>query len=319
MMRLLICYVALLILGFAAAPPASAMEIKLVDGTFLEGEVVDIREDGIVVRREDGGYSDRIHWSQLSQETLKKLAEDPEALDYADPYIVIPPEERRELSKIPVQNVERAALPKGDIGMISSLMTPMGIVILGVLMFANIYIAFQIAAYRNQAPALVCAVSAVIPVIGPIIFLSLPSREHYEEVHEGAEGEAPPPPPPAAAPAAAGGIGVPGGGGLAIASRQEESPAEAAQSQTQVFKADDHQFNRRFIEATFSGFFRVVPRPQEKDLVLVFKTHKQNFVAKRISRISSTDLHIQLQRGGEHRLGFNEIHEIQIRHKDAKH
>lgn len=296
-------------------------EIKLINNTVYEGEISDVNEDGIVVRLDAGGYSSRISWLDLSQETLKKLIADrgvdSEAAFYAEPYIEIPRQERMKQQEINVNPVPRVERPNPDIGFFATLMTPMGIVILGVLFFANIFIAYEIAAYRNQSSALVCAISAVLPVLGPIIFLSLPSAEHYEEAEEEAPAPAPPPPPRSTAPA---GVGVPSGGGLSLAQQKGDAGGGGA-GEAKVYSHKEHTFNRRFIESQFSGFFRVVPTPAEKDLVIVFKTVKHQYVAKRITRISSTDIHIQLLRGGgtnEVRIGFNEIVEIQVRHKDAK-
>ena len=300
---------------------SEANQYLLFNKTIIEGEIVDISEEGIVVKADSGDFGHRIDWVDLSQDSLKQIVkEHPESYDYADPYIELPRVEREGLQEIPIHEVQHPVIPDRKAGMLASLMTPMGMVMLGLLLFANVYVAYEIAAYRNQAPALVCAVSALLPVLGPIIFLSLPSREHYEEsVAEASTddgyGYSPPPPPPSQ-----GGVGVPGGGGLSLATR-DEAPEEGAPFQTKVFSASQHTMNRRFIESQFAGFFRVVPSPAEKDLVLVFKTPKQTYVAKRVSRISSNDCHIQLLRAGgttEKQLGFSEIEEIRIRHKDAK-
>ena len=85
------------------------------------------------------------------------------------------------------------------------------------------------------------------------------------------------------------------------------------------FKRGDFTLNRRFIETKFSGFFRVVPTEAEKDLVFVVRTNKNEYIAKRISRISSNEMHVTLLRGGiEQMVPFADITELQIRHKDAK-
>ena len=87
----------------------------------------------------------------------------------------------------------------------------------------------------------------------------------------------------------------------------------------ETFKRGDYTFNRRFVETKFSGFFRVVPAEAEKDLVLVVRTNKAEFVGKRVSRVSSTDLHLQLLRGAvEQAVPYADITDFQIRHKDAK-
>ena len=79
-------------------------------------------------------------------------------------------------------------------------------------------------------------------------------------------------------------------------------------------------FNRRFFETKFSGFFSVVRRPAEKDLVLVIKAGRTSLVAQRITRIASNEAHFEVVQGGarqEVMVPFADIQEIQLKHKDA--
>jgi len=138
----------------------------------------------------------------------------------------------------------------------------------------------------------------VAPLVGPLIFLASPTLEsHAEEA-----GSEPPPveePGPAVAAAASparttshalGKVGVPppmSGTGLKVAAAKGGSETRA---EARVFKRGDYTFNRRFIETQFSGFFRIVPSEAEKDMVLVIKTPRQDYIARRISRISATEM-----------------------------
>ena len=86
-----------------------------------------------------------------------------------------------------------------------------------------------------------------------------------------------------------------------------------------VYKRGDFTFNRRFVETKFPGFFRVVPIEAEKDLVLAIRTNRNEYIAKRVGRISNNEMHVQLLRGGiEQMVLFADILEFHIRHKDAK-
>jgi hypothetical protein len=86
-----------------------------------------------------------------------------------------------------------------------------------------------------------------------------------------------------------------------------------------VYNRSNTTFDRRFFETKFTGFFRVVPAENEKDLVLVVKAAKSEYIARRISRISMGEMHLQLQRGGtEVSVPFGEIMEVSVRNKDAK-
>lgn len=323
----------LLLLGWAvlAAVPARAQEFKLTDGTTIYGSVSAFDENGVVFRLRSGGFSPRIPWGQFSQEALKTLAADPKAREFAEPFIEIPPEARPRPKPRPVvlKEVSRVELPPGRPTFFSSFGRPVGLLILGVLYLANLFAAYEIAQYRNRPVAVVCGLSALLPLVGPLIFLASPTLVAESVSAEEALAAAPPEVAPgvvaAGSPGAAttrgslGAVGVPppaGGTALRVAAAQPEAPG--ARPQPKIFKRGDYTFNRRFIETQFSGFFRLVPSEAEKDLVLVIKTPKQEYLAKRISRISATEMFIQpIQVGAkEVNVVIGEIAEIQVRHKD---
>jgi hypothetical protein len=290
-------------------------EYRMTNGNIIRGEPVSMNDDGMVIRRSIGGHTPRINWSRLSQESLMELAKNPQALPFVEPFIDIPlaareREPKKEIILRPVPRVER--IQKPALG--AALVTPAGLGMLLVVFLGNLFAAYEIARFRNRPPVMVVGLSAVLPVLGPILFLSLPTAERDEEAVEYPEM--------AAAAHAAGKITTGPmaktqmASGLSIA--QAEKPGAAAVQSSQNFKRGDFTFNRRFFESKFPGFFRVVPSEADKDMVLIVKSTGGDFQAKRISRISSSDLHLQLLRGGEVSVGFNDIHEVQTRHKDAK-
>jgi hypothetical protein len=158
-----------------------------------------------------------------------------------------------------------------------------------------------------------------------LIFLASPTLEAYTEEEVGeppAVEDAGPAVAPAGSPSGTtsrslGKVGVPppmSGTGLKVAAAKgAESRAES-----RIFKRGEYTFNRRFIETQFSGFFRIVPSEAEKDMVLVIRTPKQEYIARRISRISASEMFVQPVQAAakEVSVGFGEIAEIQIRHKD---
>jgi hypothetical protein len=152
-----------------------------------------------------------------------------------------------------------------------------------------------------------------------MIFLCLPPRVTH------AEGVAPPPPPELISPLAggkhttarvAGAAPPPPSAGLSLAASKAEVTAGTALPQT--FSRGEFTFNRRFFETKFPGFFRVVPSEADKDLVLAIRGARNEYVAKRISRISSNEMHVQVLSGGEVMVPFAEITSVTLRHKDAK-
>lgn len=295
-----------------------AAEYRLANGNLIQGEVVSFDADGVVFRLESGGFSQRIHWATLDQESLKTLAEsDPEARALAELYIEVPPEEIVEPEPIAIRDVPR--VPRvTDAGLTSAFTTPMGLFLLLVVVAASGYAGFEAARYRHQPRIAGAVVSVVLPIVGPIIFLALPTghrvHDEVEEEYEEPVGEpkpaAPPgggPPPP---PGSAAGLSLSGGG---------DAPAAAGgKMREKTYKRGGTTFNRKFFEATFPGFFRIVPGEAEKDMVLAVKAGKHEVVGKRITRISSNEVHLQLLSGGEKSVVFNEIQEVQVRHKDAK-
>jgi hypothetical protein len=292
-------------------------EFRLNNGDIIRGEAVSFDDDGLVVRLDIGGHTPRIGWSKLTQETLKQLSANPEAAGFVEPFIEIPPvpKEKKEKKQIPIKpvpRVERVASPN----FFASLATPAGLMIVVVLLAANVYAAYEIARFRYRSPAMVCGLSILFPVVAPAMFLAMPPSEP-QELEGAALAEA------AGAALAAGKATtgplakMPMASGLSIA--QDKSGSSSAGTVPQTFKRGEYTFNRRFIETKFPGFFRVVPNEAEKDLVLAVRSGRDEHVAKRISRISSNEMHVQLVRGGaEVLVPFAEISEIQIRHKDAK-
>jgi len=172
---------------------------------------------------------------------------------------------------------------------------------------------------------------SAIPVLGfaaPIVFLSMPT---YMGNVEGAEVA----PQPAVAPGLAQAANPASGeisatdnpmldpsvshpAGLHLA--HEEKPA-ASLPQTVTYQRGQFTFNRRFIETKFPGFFGVVRRDAEKDMLLVFKSARGQYAGNRITRIAQNDLHLQVPHGAtneEVMIPFQEIQEIKLQHKDAK-
>ena len=203
----------------------------------------------------------------------------------------------------------------------------LGVLILLLLYAANLYAGYEVSIFRARPAAVVCGVSAVLPVVGPIIFLSLPTvmdraaeQETQAQLAAAAAAAAtaatadssPLAPDPAHAAAAPGGLHI---------AHAEAAPAATSLPATQTFQRGAFTFNRRFFETKFPGFFGVVRRDAEKDLVLVIKSARGEYHGQRISRITGNDLHLEVHKGHaseEVLIPFTEIKELQLKHKDAK-
>lgn len=315
----------LLLLGGLCFRAFPADSFKLNNGETLVGEalIASANDQGVQIKVGDGKY-ERVPWNNFSQEDLKKFAQTKKIEPFVEPFIEVTQEDKIKKTEVNIKTPDRLAHPPSGslLGALAS--SGPGLVILLLLYAANVYAGFEVAVFRGQSVPLVCGVSAVLPVIGPIIFLSMKTKV---ETH-GAEPTwetAPAAPTPTLGGAAAldtenpmqGGAEHPAG--LKLAHTEEAAAPE--HPPTQVFQRGQYTFNRRFFETKFPGFFGVVRRDADKDMVLVLITARGEFPGQRISRIAANDLHLQVQKGHateEVMIPFTEVKEIRLRHKDAK-
>jgi hypothetical protein len=291
-----------------------AMPFEYADGTKIEGDIVQGKAEFLQIRV-DGGRYEKLAWEKLSQATLKQLAGDPKLKleSFIQPYLEGPEDATIKKTEVVIKPVPRLERPaKGSL--LGALFgSSVGLFALLLLYAANIYAGYEISIVRAYPAGMVCGIAAVAPVIGPAIFLCLPTK--MKSAGEEVAPEAAAPSPAAVAPAEAAPNAVPGGLTLA----HGEAAAPAAVPETQVFKRGQFTFNRRFIETKFSGFFGMIRRDAEKDLVLLIKSARGEFIVTRISRIASNDLHADVHRGGasqEVQIPFSEILEIQIKPRE---
>ena len=301
---------------------AGALTLEYADGTKVAGEIVRVDPKFLQVRTEDNKYLE-VDWSKLSQTTLVELKgiaqqkRDNKLLENVQLYIEVSQDEIIKKTEVVVKPVPRLDRPAKGSLLGAMFKSSVGLVCLLLVYAANVYAGYEIACVRAQSPAVVCGISAVAPIIGPVIFLCLPTKlpsreDETEETAAPAVAE----PGYAVGSAAAGAEAAPG----AAAGEQPSAAAPGALPQTQVFKRGQFTFNRRFIETKFSAFFGAVRRGENKDLVLLVKSMRGEYIATRISRIAANDMHLDVHKGGasqEVQIPFVEIQEIHIKHQDA--
>ena len=306
--------------AWVLAGDAVAAEYRLLNGDTYQGEATGFDDYGLVFRLDIGGYTSRIGWGQLTQEALVQLRKNPQAAKLVEPFIDTPPAPKKQKQKKEIVLKEFLRLerpPKA--GFFASLGSPTGLAIVLVLFLANLYAAYEVAVYRQRPALAVCGLSFVLPIVGPLLFLSLPSGEAAGEMLGEEDSAGPSSESLVSNPLSSGKKKTgPAPSSLGLAA-MEKKKTEGGSLEGSVFKRGETTFNRRFFEATFAGFFRVVPSEAEKDLVLVVRAGKNEYIAKRISRISMGDMHVQVLRGGtEAQISFAEISEVLVRRKDAK-
>jgi hypothetical protein len=302
---------------------ASAETYQLADGTSVTGDIISFNDNGVMFHTPDDKYTDRISWTKFSQDGLKMLAKNPKVAPFAEPFIEKPPPERNQAA-VNVRSVNRLELPpKGSvIGAFFS--SSLGIIVILLVYAANIYAGFEVAVFRARPTATVMGVAAVLPIIGPIIFLSMPTymepgaTEEDMQTETGAPPEAIAPPGiPQVEPVATESVEVT----AAATGWKTAAAAPAAQHPApEIFQRGQFTFNRRFFETKFSGFFGMMRTGPNKDMVIVIKTAKGQYVAERVTRISSNDAHFEVVSGASRQevmVAFGEIQEVQLKHKDA--
>ena len=314
-------------LVFLTAGSAFGDTFKLMDGTTVSGDIVDFDDNGLRIRLGDGNYS-RTSWTNFSQSDLKELSKNDKITPYVEPYIEPAQEERVKPAPIATREPDRLkrAEPASLLGAMFS--SPVGLLVLIFIYAGNIYAGYEIAIYRSRPTSVVCGLAA-IPFLGVASNIALAFMKHNvsaedEDAPSAADTETSKLILPTVeavnsmADAPAGGTTAPGG--LKLAHDEDAPAASVAQHTVQTFQRGAFTFNRRFFETKFASFFGVVRRDAEKDLVISVKSMRGLFVGQRITRISSSDVHLEVHRGHaseEVVVPFSEIQEIQLKHKDA--
>jgi hypothetical protein len=302
---------------FGAA--AWADTFKLLNGETVTGEVLAAaaNDAGLQIRVGEGDYR-RIPWANFTQDDLRQFAQNKKLEPFVEPFIEVSEEEKIKKTEVNLKEPPRLALPppRSVLGALCS--SGLGLLILLLLYAANLYAAYEVSIFRAQPVGLVCGVSAVVPFAGPIIFLCMPTKRQVVEASWDAV-----PQPAANAPAVVNPMldaSVAHPSGLHLAPSDTQHGAAPALPPTTVFKRGQFTFNRRFFETRFAGFFGVVRRDADRDMMLLVKTMRGQFVVERISRITGNEVHFVVQKGAateEVMAAFTEIQEIQLKHKDA--
>ena len=294
-------------------------EFKLSNGDVLRGEAAAFNDEGLVVRLDIGGFSQRVPWGKFTQETLKSLEDNAQAKPFVEPYIEVPLEVKEQAAKekkkdIVVKDPPQVPLAPGT-SFFAALANPVGYFILGVVYLANLFAGLEIARWRGRPVGLVVGLSAIAPFFGPLLFALLPGSHVQAET-----APEPPPLPDATAPVNPMAHAGAGQSSLGLAQQAGHGAAAGANNPvyTQVYNRSNTTFDRRFFETKFTGFFRVVPAEPEKSLMIVVKAAKAEYRAIRISRISANEIHFQVQTGAEVSVPFSEMIEVSVKPKGAK-
>lgn len=286
----------------------------LTDGNVLSGDVIKFDEGGLMLRQPGEVYTN-VPWMLLSQASLKKLAENPKIRPIIEPLLEPEINARAPQPAVSVHDVTRLKIPR-QTSVLGGLLTSSVGIFIGLLLYAaNLYAAMEIAICRNRPTVMVVLICGVLPIIGPIFFLAMPT--YYESDEEAA------PPVEESAPGPAPGRSAPPAGGAPVPDPDQEkqeipqatstwTTEQPKKQQTQVFQRGKFMFNKRFIETKFAVFLKGA----NKDSVLVIITPKGQFVVNRVGEVTASEMQVFTDEG-EALVAFADIHEAQIKPRTA--
>ncbi len=289
---------------------ARADTIPLADGTSLTGDIISFNDAGVIFRLADNKYSDRIAWTKFSQDGLKQLANNPKISPLVEPFIEIPLSERPQKPEVKIHEVTRLEVPPKQSLLGALFSSSVGIFALLLIYGANIYAGYEIAVVRARPKGLVMGVAAVLPIVGPIIFLAMPMQVEAIPAEDLVE--------PDAASFAVPGQSAPTQEEIQITAVTAGSRPDAGKAAGQVFKRGQFTFNRRFIESKFAGYLGEVRSAADANTTLIVKTTSAQTIVERIVSIAASEMQVEVALGEirqEVTILFADIQEIQIKPK----
>ena len=298
---------------------ASSATFRLTDGNTMTGDFVSMDETGFILKMSDGSYSQRTAWNKLAQDDLKELLQNPKAAQFAQPFIVQSQEEKMKKTEIEIKDFPH--LPRAQKGSLIGAMftSSMGLFLVVLFVGANAYAGYEIALFRGHPVVMVAGLSALVPILAPIIFIciSKPLKSSLKELHGHKDEAAAEIAAIAAADAAVAEVAQAEASGHQEAAAQADVPKHPP---ARKFSRGQFTFNRRFFETQLPAYFPVVRPEAERDNLLSVKSTRGAFIAQRIVRISANEVTFQVVHGSASEdviTPFLEIQEVVVRHKDA--
>ena len=286
-------------LAFAVRLPA-AESVTLTDGSAFSGEIVKSDDNGIMLHC-DGDVYTNLPWSRFSQQSLKDLGQNPKLAGYVEPFIEPTESHHAPPPEIKINPVTRLALPANPSLIGGLVKSSVGLVMLILLYLANLYAAFEVALVRNRPLFQVIGISAVLPIIGPGIFVYLPVvlDKPAEEIVPAGDGS--PAEKSSAKPVGETNIEV-----EAVAAASQ--PKKAAE---QVFARGKFTFNKRFVETKFAGFVGE-PKGDGLKYTMMLKTTAEKFTVERIAQTGMADAILETKERGQVTVSYADIQEIKL-------
>ncbi|HEV2695660.1 MAG TPA: hypothetical protein VG347_22400 [Verrucomicrobiae bacterium] len=284
---------------------AAADTYSLVDGGSVAGDVVKFDDNGIMIHTAEETFTN-VPWARFSQDALKQLSGNPKLKGYVDPFIVPTEAERPPKPVIQVNAVVRPELPANPSIFGGLFKSGLGLFILLLVYAANLYAAFEISIVKARAAIQVMGVAAVLPIIGPVIFLIMPMyvAPEPEEVVQDAGGPGDKPQEK---------IQI-GDASWKQAEEKREQEVREKKPEAQVFSRGKFTFNKRFIETKFAAYVGGANGEQAKKFTMEVKTMKDHFMVEHIAQIGAAEVIFETPKG-QVTVAMADIQEIKLNPK----
>lgn len=271
--------------------------VTLSDGSSFTGDVLRFDGNGLMLRLADSTYTN-LEWDKFSQDSLKQLSQNPKIAQFAEPFIEPSQPERPAQSEITVQLVKRLQNPAHPSVIAGIVGSPVGLFILLVLYAANLIAAYEIAIFKLRKPAEVMGLSAILPFVGPIVFLVM--GEKVESTDDLAPNEV---------------VTAPSGSaqnpGEQVPIVEVTHKTEEKKPEPQVFARGRFTFNKRFVETKFADFAGP-PKGEALNFIMELKTSKEKFTVERIMQINPSDVMLETVQRGQVTLLLSDILEVKL-------
>ena len=304
-----IIFIISLCFGLFRVATAGEVTLTLTDGSSVQGELLKFDDYGVQLRL--GETFTNLQWGGFSQETLKQLAQNPTLnirkqtmASLVEPFIEPEVSHRTPKPEIQINPVTRLERPENPSLLGGLLKSSVGKFIFFILFLANLYAAYEISIVKARPAAQVMGAAAVLPIIGPVIFLCLPIL--IEQQAEQVEMPAP--------------AGTQGAAAQSAAENPEIQIGEASwkheekKPEAQVFARGKFTFNKRFVETKFAGFMGAEPKGDAVKFSLSVKSGAGDFAAARIAQVGASEVILETAHG-QVTVPFADILEIKLNPK----
>ncbi len=251
----------------------AAATLTMTDGSSVEGDIVKFDDSGLLLRGTGDTYTN-LPWGQFSQDTLKQLSANSKIKPLVEVFIEPDATQRPARAETNINPVKRMELPSDPSLIGGFVKSPVGLFILLVLYIANLYAAFEVSLIRARPALQVIGLAAVLPIIGPAIFLALPMKVEAS-------------PESAADSTATGAAGA--NEEIKIVDASWNQPQENKKVEAQIFARGKFTFNKRFVETKFAGFIGELKGDALKFSMEV-KAAQGQFAVERIMQVAASDV-----------------------------